>query len=252
MSAVPPFLAGLLTSTAALAEGADIAALLAAEPAAPGLVGSVAVLDRDLPRARAGAVPLTIVLSGGAAQLDGPLGLASRIGLPLAGVRTTLRDVDDLAGNVRRVVAAVDQVRAAGLLPLGDDDEEIRVTVVLPSFGASPYAIEAALDEAAAAELPAGLPGGDARTLPALIDAALDREVPFEVVGAGTPDPVATLAAARACLDGEPDEAARLLAGDAAAALASYDAETLARTRRWCTRVDVADVGSASHLGSLV
>lgn len=196
-------------------------------------VGAVAVDDAALPDLGPGAtdVPLTVVATGGAAQLEGPLRLAARDGLRLASVRTTVRDAADPAGNVRRVAAAVDGLRSAGLLP-----EEVAVVLVLPP-DVAPHAAQSALDEMSYADLVAGLNATDPLAWTALVDAALDREVPFEVVGARW-DPAAALAAARACLDGDP--AAGVLAGGAAAALAAYDDETLGRTRRWCTRVDVA------------
>ncbi|MFN2522000.1 MAG: hypothetical protein ABR614_01605, partial [Mycobacteriales bacterium] len=46
----------------------------------------------------------------------GALKLAIRAGNPVAGLEIALRDLDDLAGNARRVVAVIDGVRAEGLL----------------------------------------------------------------------------------------------------------------------------------------
>lgn len=208
----------------------DLAALLA-DPT----VGALAVDDTALPALPGlpglpADAPLVVVMTGGAAQLEGPLRLAARDGLRVVGVRATLRDAADPAGNVRRVTAAVDAVRDAGLL-----DASVPVTLVLPA-DVAPSAAQAALDELSYADLTAGVVGEDPHAWAALVDAALDREVPVETLG-GRWDPVAVLAATRACLDGDP--AVGVLEGSAEAALSAYDEATLARTRRWCPRVDV-------------
>ena len=200
----------------------------------PVLAGAVAVDDLLLPTVRdhAPGLPVTVVGTGGAAQVAGPLALAARAGLVLAGVRTTLRDADDPAGNVRRVLTALDPLRDDGTLPA-----DVPVTVVLP-HGVSGYAAEAALDEIGYADLVVGLDATRPEAWTALVDAALDREVATETVRGGR-DPVAVLAAVRARLDGEPEEASRLLAGNSAEAWTAFDGATLERTRRWCRRVDV-------------
>lgn len=227
-----PALAGLVT----LVVGPDAgpADLPPDEPPLSPLVGAVAVDDLLLPTVRehAPGLPVTVVGTGGAAQVAGPLGLAARAGLVVAGVRTTLRDTEDPAGNVRRVLTALDPLRAEGTLP-----DDTPVTVVLPG-GLSGYAAESALDEIGIADLVVGLDATRPEAWTVLVDAALDREVATETVR-GDRDPVAVLAAVRSCLDGEPDEAARLLLGSAADAWAAFDAATLERTRRWCRRVDV-------------
>jgi hypothetical protein len=107
---------------------------------------------------------------------------AARLGQRVAGLEIALRDPDDLAGNARRVVAAVDHARADGVL-----DDEVPVHVELPQ-GDPTYGWEAAADEVAAAELRLKLRTGGveahlfptADRLAAWIDAALDREVPFK------------------------------------------------------------------------
>ena len=66
--------------------------------------------DTDLPLVRGVQVPLSVVVTGGAGQLAGPAGLCRRLGLDLAGLEIALRDLDDLAGNARRVVAALDEL----------------------------------------------------------------------------------------------------------------------------------------------
>ncbi|WP_435746707.1 hypothetical protein [Nocardioides sp. SYSU DS0663] len=147
------------------------------------LVGSFVVRDTDLPALPAGfSGPVSVVVGGGAGQLAGPAALCAKRGLTLAGLEVALRDLDDLAGNARRVVAAVDAARAEGVLA-----EEVPVLVELPPEQPT-YSWLAAADEVAAAELRLKLRTGgteahqfpDAPTLAAWIDAALDRETPFK------------------------------------------------------------------------
>lgn len=146
------------------------------------LVGTFVLRDTDLPLVRGLDAPLSVVVTGGAGQIAGPVGLCSRLGLHLAGLEIALRDLDDLPGNARRVVAAVDAARREGGLA-----DEVPVSVELP--GAAPEAAWlAAADEVAAAELRVKLRTGgpDPATFPsatalvAWIDAALDRELPFK------------------------------------------------------------------------
>lgn len=146
------------------------------------LVGSFVLRDTDLPLVRGVAMPLSVVVTGGAGQLAGPAGLCQKLGLDLAGLEIALRDPDDLAGNARRVVAAVDAARSEDLL--GD---ETPVYVELPQVASSAGWLAAA-DEVAGAELRLKFRTGgleadafpDARTLAGWIDAALDRETPFK------------------------------------------------------------------------
>lgn len=151
------------------------------------LLGSFVLKDTDLPLVRGVPHPLSVVVTGGAGQVAGPLGAAARLGLDVAGVEIALRDLDDLAGNARRVVAAVDHARGEGVLP-----DDVPVFVELPqgelSGGGPSYGWETAADEVAAAELRLKLRTGgveahlfpNAAQLAAWIDAALDREVPFK------------------------------------------------------------------------
>jgi hypothetical protein len=112
------------------------------------LVGSFVLKDTDLPQVRGTTARLSVVCTGGAGQVAGPLGLASRLGLDVAGLEIALRDLDDLAGNARRVVAAVDEAKA------GLDDPEaadaLDVFVELP--GPTTHGWLAAADEVAARE----------------------------------------------------------------------------------------------------
>jgi len=146
------------------------------------LVASLVVTDERVPAVAAAEIPLSIVVTGGAGALAGALKLAARAGNPVAGLEIALRDLDDLAGNARRVVAAVDAARTDGAL--GD---ETPIFVELPA-GDVTYGWEAAADEVAAAELRLKFRTGgieahlfpSSAQLAAWIDAALDRELAFK------------------------------------------------------------------------
>ncbi|QIG41368.1 hypothetical protein G5V58_00015 [Nocardioides anomalus] len=133
------------------------------------LVGSLVVRDTDLPLLRGFAGPVSVVVTGGAGQLAGPVALCERLGLALAGVEIALRDLDDLGGNARRVTTAA--------ADLGD----VPLFVELPR-GPGEASWLAAADEVAGAghrlkfrtlDLPTPVLAG-------WIDAALDRETPFK------------------------------------------------------------------------
>lgn len=150
------------------------------------LVGSFVLRDTDLPKlsvARGVLLPVSVVVTGGAGQIAGPARYcAKEQGYELAGLEIALRDLDDLAGNARRVATAVDAARVDGALA-----EDVPVYVELPHVGPTASWLAAA-DEVAAAELrlkfrtgglePAAFPA--AHALARWIDAALDRETPFK------------------------------------------------------------------------
>jgi hypothetical protein len=123
-----------------------------------------------------------VVVTGGAGQIAGTAALARKLHVAVEGIEIALRDLDDLLGNARRVVAAVDAARAEGTL-----DGEVPVYVELPHVG-STGAWLAAADEVAAHEfrLKFRTGGLDAAAFPAAhalarwMDAALDRETPFK------------------------------------------------------------------------
>ena len=150
------------------------------------LVGSFVLRDTDLPRLAAALgvrLPVSVVVTGGAGQVAGPAAFCAREqGFELVGLEIALRDLDDLAGNVRRVTAAVDAARAEGTL-----DDEVPVYVELPHVGSSASWLAAA-DEVAAAELRLKFRTGGpepeahppAHALARWIDAALDRETAFK------------------------------------------------------------------------
>ena len=221
------------------------------------LVGAFVLRDTDLPLAReVGTGPgteLSIVVTGGAGQIAGPAGLCRRSGLTLAGLEIALRDLDDLPGNARRVVAAVDGARDAGVL-----DDETAVYVELPQAEPTPGWLAAA-DVVAESELRLKFRTGGleahqfptAAALAAWVEAALDRETPFKCT-AGLHNAVAhtdpetgferhgflnVLLATRTALDGG-DVTGVLTERDGTALVAlfgDHGDDTMARTRRWFT-----------------
>ncbi len=75
------------------------------------LVGTFVLKDTDLPLVRGVRRPLSVVSPVALDSWRGPMRLARRIGLWLAGQEIAVRDLDDMAGNVRRVVAATRRAR---------------------------------------------------------------------------------------------------------------------------------------------
>ena len=210
------------------------------------LVGTFVLRDTDVPLVRGVGAPLSIVVTGGAGQVAGPLGAAARIGLHVAAIEIALRDLDDPAGNVRRVVAAVDHARGEGTLA---DDVPVFVEVPGP---VTPVWLAAA-DEVAAADFRLKLRLGhvdhdlvpESSTVAAWIDAALDRETPFkctaglhravrhEPEGGGSHGFLNVMVATQVLWDGGS-------AADAADALEQRDgtvvaANDVASARRWFT-----------------
>jgi hypothetical protein len=145
------------------------------------LVASFVVTDVAIPEVTE-AVPVSVVVTGGAGAIAGALKLAVKRDLTVAGLEIALRDPDDLPGNARRVTAAVDAVRGEGAL-----DEDTPVYVELPQTEASAGWLTAA-DVVAEGEhrLKFRTGGLEAdlfptpETLAGWIDAALDRETPFK------------------------------------------------------------------------
>ena len=145
------------------------------------LVGSFVVTDTALPDVTED-VPVSVVVTGGAGAIGGALGYAAKKGMRVAGLEIALRDLDDLAGNARRVSAAVDAARGEGAL-----DEETPVYVELPQADATPAWLAAA-DVVAEGEHRLKFRTGGLEVdkfptpeqLAGWIDAALDRETPFK------------------------------------------------------------------------
>jgi hypothetical protein len=145
------------------------------------LVASFVVTDTALPEVGAD-VPVSIVVTGGAGAVGGALGYAAKKGRRVVGLEVALRDPDDLPGNARRVVAAVDAARDEGALA-----DDTAVYVELPQSDATASWLSAA-DVVAEAEhrLKFRTGGLEADRFPtpeqlaSWIDAALDRETPFK------------------------------------------------------------------------
>jgi hypothetical protein len=142
------------------------------------LVGPLVVKDTQLPDVPA-EMPVSVVLTGGAGAVAGVAALATKRGHRLVALEAAVRDLDDLAGNVRRIQAAVDAARAEGGLP------DTQVYVELPQTPPTADWLAAA-DAVAGAESHLKFRTGgleahlfpDAATVAAWIDAALDRETP--------------------------------------------------------------------------
>ena len=97
------------------------------------LVGTLVVRDLDLPALKATPLALSVVITGGAGQIAGTAALARKLHIAVEGIEIALRDLDDLAGNARRVGAAVDAARDEGQL-----DDHVPVYVELPAHGSEP------------------------------------------------------------------------------------------------------------------
>jgi hypothetical protein len=198
-------------------------------------------------------LPVTVVVSGGAGAIEPAVRWSAGSALiEPHGFEIALRDLDDLAGAARRVVAAA-----------ADLGVEVPVYVE-PPVAQAPDLVGShgwltALDEVANADLRLKLRTGGATAdlfpsadaLGTAIGAALDRELPFKCT-AGLHHAIRhraqdtgyehhgflnVLLATRATLDGE-DAAAALEERDSGivvARLRELGSDTLARTRRWFT-----------------
>jgi hypothetical protein len=144
------------------------------------LVGPLVVRDTDLPEVPT-EIPVSVVLTGGAGAVAGVAALAAKRGHRLVGLEAAVRDLDDPAGNVRRITTAVDAARDGGGLA------NTEVYVELPQADPTAAWLTAA-DAVAGAEHHLKLRTGGleahlfpaAATVAAWIDAALDRETSFK------------------------------------------------------------------------
>lgn len=217
------------------------------------LVRSLVVRDTDLPALAGFGSPVTIVLTGGAGQVDGALRQAAKLDLTVVGLETALRDLDDLAGNARRVTTAIENAESEGLLA-----PQTEVYVEMPATRTDHGWLSAA-DEIAAIELRLKFRTGgpDAAAFPksaalaSWIDAALDRETPFKCtaglhravrhsVGEGPETTeqhgfLNVLLATLMLFDGDPRGKSVLEEQDAATLLALTEELDLTRARRWFT-----------------
>lgn len=204
------------------------------------LVGTFVLRDTDLPLVRGLDAPLSVVVTGGAGQVAGPLALAARLGLRVAALEIAVRDLDDPVGNVRRIDAAA---RAA----------EVEVPLFVEVPGRPTPAWLAAADEVAALGHRLKLRLGhvdhdlvpDAATVAAWVDAALDRECRFKATaglhravrhepeGGGAHGFLNLLAATQTLWDGgSVAEATAVLEERDGAALVARDVSS---SRRWLT-----------------
>ncbi|CAN5596352.1 hypothetical protein BH11ACT8_BH11ACT8_21220 [soil metagenome] len=190
-------------------------------------VGARVVTDTELPRLRGYRGDTRVVLSGGAGQVRGPAAYSTQHGIEVVALEVALRDLDDPAGNARRVVTAVDAALDEGVLVA---DPLVHVAMAGPPS----YSWLAAADEVATAGLALALPLDRSLSPPDLaawIDAAIDRELAFSLSGG-------TVAAAVAALT----TTARLWG----------DEQDLVAARRWCRSWTTADVDAAlDHLQGL-
>lgn len=186
MSAIPAAWSGLVDDAAIFPPGdAPLADAVAAyqdrrDAWYAGLVGPLVVRDTDLPDVDTD-VPVSVALTGGAGAVAGVASLATRKGHRLVGLEAAVRDLDDMAGNVRRIITAVDAARAEGRLA------DTQVYVELPQTDPTADWLAAA-DAVAEAEhhLKFRTGGVEAQLFPTAttvatwIDAALDRETSFK------------------------------------------------------------------------
>ncbi|MCH1865208.1 hypothetical protein [Nocardioides sp. CFH 31398] len=163
-------------------------------------VGLRAVHDTSLPDVDPGRAGLRVVLTGGAAQVAGPVALCERRGLALGALDTTLRDPVDPAGNARRVGAAL-----ADSPPPDGTRVHVRVPADSGPSGPSGPGL-AALDELSMIEAVVALPA-DAPSLEPWLDAALDRELTVSLVG-GTVGQAVDAVRVAARLWGDPGDVA--------------------------------------------
>ncbi len=145
------------------------------------LVGPLIVKDVDVAKVDA-PLPLSVVLTGGAGAVVGAATICGKSPAVLAGLEVALADPDDLAGNARRVGAAVDAARSAGVL-----DDEVPVYVELPPAAATGSWLAGAdvvAESGFRLKLRTGGLSADsfppAATVAQWIDAALDRETAFK------------------------------------------------------------------------
>ena len=202
-------------------------------------VGPLVVGDQRLTGLPAD-VAVNVRVGGGA---GGVAALARRAGhLHLVGVEAVLRDLDDLAGNAARVVAA------AADLPAGVD-----VYVEIPAASGTVDAVEVV--EAAGLLGRVSLTDARGDDGPgAQLSVLVEADLGFKVTGLGV-DPfgpygvVAVLMAVEALIDGaDPGEADALLREvddhRATVALTAWEAATAARVRRRLRGVDCTDVAA--------
>lgn len=242
---VPAVLVGLLED-AALVAGLEAATAvrghreLGRGPAGP-LLAPLAVPDRrlaEVARAATGQDPVavSVINSSGAGGL---LNLADRAltGLRVMAVESALRDLDDLAGNAARLVAAARQL----------DPWEVYVEIpYAPGWERAVTVVEAGGLHAAVQAGPVAAVG--LTQLAEQLSVLIEADVPFKTIGAGV-STLGVLAAVEALVDGAavPDAARLLSAGDQAMAarVTGWDDTTAGRVRRRLRLVACSSVPDA-------
>lgn len=219
------------------------------EAAYAGLLGAFVVTDLRLPEVAREGLPLTVVVTGGAGSVAGVAGLATKAGADLRGIEIALRDVDDPAGNARRIALAVQTARDDGTLA---DDTPIHVELPhLPNSGLWLAAADVVAENDFRLKFRTGGLEADLfphpHALSRWIEAALDRETPFKCT-AGLHNAVAhtdpetgfehhgflnVLAATEAALAG--GDVLAVLGERSPAAVADLAAKVPVTTRRWFT-----------------
>lgn len=225
--------AGLLDDAAVLSGRALAPALQAHHVVRRGpggeKVGAFCVTEHELAHLRTGELPLHLAVTGGAGALEAALRWATahpdRIALRRVSVR--LRGEETPARNARRVVAVLDSIAPGSLGSLGGDVE----VYAAPPPGPVTPAWLGAIDELALQGIGVLLDAPD----PAVLDAALDRELAMVLAAPSPEDVAAAMTACRTALDGEPPAADWLTA----------DPDAAARTRPWCRALVVPDLAAA-------
>ncbi len=199
-----------------------------------GMVGPLLVPDDRLAEVgrAAGDEPVSVrVLVGGGA--GGLVSLSRRAvaGVRVAGAVSVLRDLDDLAGNAARVVAA-----AASL------DESVPVLVELPVAPGWPAAAELVEAAGLAAQVRAD------RSPDAMIEqlaVLVETDLPFSVAGLPSFLPGLLLAVDALVETGDAGQATTLLTGDDLHSAARLRALSAPRIRRRLLSVDCPDLAGA-------
>jgi hypothetical protein len=186
VSSLPAAWSGLVDDAALFPPGdADLPDAVSAYAARRGewyadLVGPLVVKDTQLADVPI-EVPVSVVLTGGAGSVAGVAALATKREHRLVALEAAVRDLDDLAGNVRRINAAVDAARDEG--GLADTQVYVELPQTVPTSDWLAAADAVAEAEARLKFRTGGLESHlfpDAATVAAWIDAALDRETSYK------------------------------------------------------------------------
>jgi hypothetical protein len=206
-----------------------------------GMVGPLLVPDDRLVEVgrAAGPEPVAVrVLVGGGAGGLLALGRRSVAGIRVVGAVSALRDLDDLAGNAARVIAAAEAL-----------DESVRVLVELPDAPGWPAGAELVEAAGLLAQVRAG---HSATALVEQLATLVETDLPFSVAGALPGQLSGLLLAVDALVEtGDGGQAEALLTGGGPDAGAGLRALSGTRIRRRLLSVDCLDLaGAAAQLGA--